>query len=250
METRVIVLAAGKGTRMNGANGGLLKVLTPLNGQPMIAHLLDAVRSSGVDARPVIVVGHNADFLRSSLGAAYDYVHQPEQLGTGHAVQCAEPLLSGSAKMVIVLYGDHPFVQPQTIANLHALHTREGRVLSMMTTTVEDFSGWRAPFADFGRVLRDATGNIAGIVETKDATPDQLLIREVNPSFFCFASGWLWKNLKKIGNNNAKHEYYLTDLVRIAIDQSEQIASMDINPLESIGINTPEHLEIARELVV
>lgn len=249
MDTRVIVLAAGKGTRMNGMNGGLPKVLTPFNGHPMIAYLLDAVRASGVDARPVIVVGHNADFLRNSLGAAYDYVHQPEQLGTGHAVRCAEAALAGNAKTVIVLYGDHPFVQPQTIANLRALHEREGRVLSMMTTVVEDFNDWRSPFADFGRVLRDAAGNITGIVEVKDAVPDQLLIREVNPSFFCFAGSWLWKNLKKIDNNNAKREYYLTDLVRIAIDQGEEIASMDISPLESIGINTPEHLELAKRLV-
>ena len=246
MDTRVIVLAAGRGTRMQSE---IPKVLVRLNGQSMIHHLLDAIRASGVDVRPVLVVGHDADLLQSSLGTGYEYVHQKEQLGTGHAVQCAEPLLSGRAKNVIVLYGDHPFVRPETIADLYALHERQGRVLSMMTTTVEDFEGWRAPFADFGRVIRDASGAIMEIVEAKDATGDQRLIREVNPSFFCFNAPWLWDNLKQVNNHNAKREYYLTDLVRIAIDQGERIASMDINPLESIGINTPVHLELARQLV-
>ena len=250
MRTRVIILAAGKGTRLNGLTDGLPKVLIRLNGQPMIQYLLDSIKASGADPRPVIVVGHNAQLLPRSLGPEYEYVYQKEQLGTGHAVACAEPLLRGKTDAVIVLYGDHPFVQPSTINKLQNLHRQEGRVLSMLTTTVEDFNDWRAPFADFGRVLRDQDRKITGVVEVKDATLSQRQIQEVNPSYFCFDSGWLWKNLKSITNNNVKREYYLTDLVRIAIDQGEEIASMDINPLESIGINTPEHLGIAQQFVL
>lgn len=245
MPTRVIVLAAGRGTRMQSE---IPKVLVRLNGHPMVQYLLDAIRASGADPRPAVVVGHHADLLRRTLGSSYDYVLQEEQLGTGHAVGCAEALLAGKAENVMVLYGDHPFVRPETIASLRALHEREGRVLSMMTTTVEDFAGWRAPFADFGRIIRNAAGEIAAIVEVKDASPEERLIREVNPAFFCFDAAWLWKNLKSIKNNNAKREYYLTDLVRIAIDQGERIASININPLESIGVNSPDQLERAREL--
>ena len=246
MDTKVIVLAAGKGTRMDSE---IPKVLIRLNGRPMIQYLLDAIRASGVDPRPVIVVGHNADLLRASIGPGYQYVYQQEQLGTGHAVQRAEALLAGRTKNVMVLYGDHPFVRPETIVGLGVLHEREGRVLSMMTTVAEDFEGWRAPFADFGRVIRNAAGEITAIVEIKDATPEVHPIREVSPAFFCFKAAWLWKNLKKIKNDNAKREYYLTDLVRIAIDEGQAIASININPLESIGINTPSHLELARTFV-
>lgn len=247
MRTRVIVLAAGRGTRMQS---DVPKVLVPLNGRPMIQYLLDAIRASGVDARPVLVVGHQSDMVRKAIGGGVDYVEQKEQLGTGHAAQCAEPLLAGRAENVIVLYGDHPFVRSETIAGLKELHEREGRVLSMMTATVEDFEGWRAPFADFSRVIRDASGRIVRIAEAKDATPAELIIREVNPAFFAFRAAWLWDNLKSITNKNAPGEYYLTDLVRIAIAQGERIASLSIDPSEAIGVNTREHLTSAGVFVL
>lgn len=220
------------------------KVLVPLNGRPMIQHLLDAIRASGADDRPVLVVGHNADTLRGALGAGFDYVTQEEQLGTGHAVRCAKSLLSEKTDTVIVLYGDHPFVGKETIAALKQLHEREGCAVSMMTTTVEDFQGWRAPFADFGRIVRDSQGRISAIVEAKDATPAQRKLREINPAFFAFKAPWLWDNLKKLRNDNAKGEYYLTDLVHLAIEGGECLASMSIDPRESVGVNTPEHLSL------
>ena len=167
MSTRVIVLAAGKGTRMNH---GIPKVLIPLGGEPIIQRLLNAVKTTVLDPRPVIVIGHNGDSVRRALGDEYEYVHQKEQLGTGHAVQCAEEIIVGKADAVIVLYGDHPFVRASTISELKALHEREGCIISMMTTTVQDFKDWRALFADFGRVKRSSTGSVIGIVEAKDAT--------------------------------------------------------------------------------
>lgn len=239
MHTRVIVLAAGKGTRMQS---DMPKVLVPLNGRPMIQYLLDAIRASGVDARPVLVVGHQSDMVRQAIGDTVDYVEQKEQLGTGHAVRCAESLLAGKAENIIVLYGDHPFVRSETIAALNQLHEREGCVLSMMTAIVEDFNGWRAPFADFSRVIRDASGHIVSIAEVKDATPAERLITEVNPAFFAFKASWLWDNLKRITDKNAKGEYYLTDLVGMAMQQGETIASMAIDPSEAIGVNTRDHL--------
>lgn len=246
MDMRVVVLAAGKGTRMRSE---IPKVFIPLNGRPMIQHLLDSIKKSGADSRPVLVVGENKEQARRALGDGYDYVYQAEQLGTGHAVQCAERLLKGNARHVMVLYGDHPLVGAATIAKLAALHKRQERLLSMMTTTVEDFDGWRAPFADFGRVIRDASGSIAGVVEAKDATPRQREITELNPAFFAFRAEWLWDNLKKISNENAAQEYYLGDLVRIAAAEGAPIASLAIDPREAIGVNTPEHLAAAQSIV-
>lgn len=239
MKTRVIVLAAGKGTRMQS---DIPKVLIPLNGRPMIQYLLDAIQASGADPRPVLVVGHQSDMVREHVGDGVEYAEQTEQLGTGHAVLCAESLLAGRADDVIVLYGDHPFVRPQTIAGLQQLHEREGCVLSMLTVIPDDFEAWRAPFADFSRVIRDASGRIVRIAEVKDATPAELAVREVNPAFFAFKAGWLWNNLKGITDNNAKGEYYLTDLVGMAMAQGQRIASMPIDPSEAIGVNTREHL--------
>src|SRR3989344_5752213 len=189
MKTRVVILAAGRGTRMNpirnnsdqsrdavpsmakgisnGMNTKMPKVLLPFQGRPMIMHLLDAVKDSGVDPRPVIVTGFQAPLVELTLGSGYDYVRQNEQLGTGHAVACAESLLARCADTIIVLNGYHPLVRGTTIAALAQLHERELCVLSMMTAMLEDFTEWRASFADFGRVIRDQSKKITAIVEIK-----------------------------------------------------------------------------------
>ncbi|MBI2053632.1 MAG: NTP transferase domain-containing protein [Candidatus Sungbacteria bacterium] len=245
MKTRVVILAAGRGTRMNTETP---KVLIPFQGKPMIGHLLGAVKDSGVDSRPVIVTGFQAPLVERTLGPAYDYVRQDKQLGTGHAVACAESLLAGRADTIIVLNGDHPFVKASTIAALAQLHEREQCALSMMTVMLEDFTRWRASFADFGRIIRDHNKKITSVIEVKDATPEQHEIREVNPNFFCFRASWLWPNIRKLGNDNAKGEYYLTDMVRLAIAEGECIASMSVSPREAIGLNTPEHLRLAEGL--
>ncbi|RJQ28457.1 hypothetical protein C4571_03740 [Candidatus Parcubacteria bacterium] len=246
MHTRVVVLAAGKGTRMNSH---LQKVLLPFKGKPMIQRLVDAIVASGIDPRPLIIVGQQREEVQKTLGNQCEYVVQEEQLGTGHAVRCAEKALKGKADAIIVLYGDHPFVKAETVKKLYDLHKKQGCPLTMMTTEVEDFKEWRAPFYDFGRVIRDEKGMIRKVMERKDASPEELEIREVNPAFLCFDAEWLWQNLTKLRNNNAKKEYYLTDLVQIAIDEGACIASMNIDPAESIGVNTPEHLSVAKEIL-
>ena len=247
MNTRIVVLAAGRGTRMNS---DIPKVLIPLGGKPILRHLMDAIAASGIDSHPVIVVGENENLIREALGPdGYTYIRQDAPLGTGHAVLCTEAYLAADSGDIIVLYGDHPFVSAETIKNLHALHKDKKCAMSMMTVTVEDFEAWRAPFYDFGRVVRDKRGDVRAIVEVKDATAEEREIQELNPSFFCFRASWLWPHLKRLTNNNSKREYYLTDLVRIAIDEGECIASMDINPLQAIGVNTPEHLEIAKAIL-
>ena len=247
MTTRIAVLAGGRGTRMNS---DIPKVLIPLAGKPILSHLMDAIEASGIDEKPAIVVGENQSLVENALGKDhYLYIRQDKPVGTGHAVACAEPYLKKNTDDLIVLYGDHPFVSAKTIKNLHALHKEKACAITMMTVTVEDFEGWRAPFYDFGRVIRNTKGDIRAIVEVRDATAEERTMQEVNPALFCFRAGWLWENLKKIDTRNAKKEYYLTDLVKIAISQNQCIASMSIDPREAVGINTPEHLEIATNII-
>ncbi|MEK7093964.1 MAG: NTP transferase domain-containing protein, partial [Patescibacteria group bacterium] len=240
MKTRVIVLAAGKGKRMKSE---VPKVLIPFDGQPLVKRLLDSIKDSGVDTRPVLIVSETTGpLLKESLGDQYDYVLQTEQLGTGHAVKSAESLLENRADRVIVFYGDHPFLTKETIKKLDDLHETHGGPLAMITTTVQDFEGWRSLFRDFGRIKRDSSEDIESSVEMKDATPEERLIKEVNPCFFSFEASWLWDHLKKLENKNAQGEYYLTDLVHMAIKKGHPISSMNVNPLESFGVKTPEQL--------
>ncbi|MDZ4299983.1 MAG: NTP transferase domain-containing protein [Candidatus Sungbacteria bacterium] len=247
MKIRVIILAAGKGTRMNN---GFPKALTPVGGMPMIMHLLRAVADAHIDPRPLIVIGHEAEKVREALGSRYDYAMQDEQLGTGHAVACARSAVGKDIKAVMVLYADHPTLRSPTITRLVRLHRESAGPLALMTVTVPDFNEWRAPLYDFGRIIRDERDeHIMDIVEKRDATPEQLNIREVNPSFFCFRAAWLWDHLPQLKQDNTAHEFYLTDLVRIAIQNGESVAFIGINPLESIGVNTPEQLALAERLL-
>lgn len=243
---QIIILAAGHGKRMN--NGEIPKVLTPLHGKPLIGHLLDSIARSGVCARPVIVVGQKADMVRSALGPSYTYVFQESQLGTGHAVASTRGEIAGTTNHVMVLYGDHPLVSPKTIRTLTDAHCAAGTVLSMATVRVDDFNDWRAGFSDFGRIIRNSQGEITSIVEKRDATPDQLAIKEVNPGYYCFKSKWLWDNLDRLRNENSQHEYYLTDMVGIARAQQYRIASVEISPQEALGVNTPEQLALVARL--
>ncbi len=245
--TKIVVLAAGKSTRMNGHTQGQPKVLLPVGGEPMIKLLLRTVANSGIDPRPVIVVGPGGE-VRKSLGENYDYIVQEEARGTAHAVQCAEFLFQG-VQSVIVLYGDMPFIKGNTLRFLEIVQKENKKsVLTMATITVPDFEGPRKALLSFGRVIRDAADDVQKIVEVKDADEEQLLVREVNPSFFCFDAAWLRKSLSKITAKNAQHEYYLTDLAGIAAAKGFSIATITADPEEAIGVNTPEELKIAEEL--
>lgn len=244
---RIVILAAGKGKRMN--NQELPKVLIPLNGQPIINHLLKAVKQSNIDDRPVLVVGRQAELVKKTLGPAYDYVLQTELLGTGHAVSQTQGLLQNQTENVMVLYGDHPFLTSSSIKKLAETHCAKNHLISLMTVKVENFDGLNQTFYDFGRIVRDGAGKIKEIVEKKDATPEQLKIKELNPAYYCFQADWLWENLAKIKNNNAQGEYYLTDLVKIAIEQGLRIDSIDIDPKEAMGINTPEQFKDAERVL-
>jgi len=246
--TKIIILAAGKGKRMN--NQFLPKVLVPLAGQPLIRHLLVNISAAGIDSRPVIVVGQLADLVKAELGSSYDYAMQTEQLGTGHAVASAKQVLQNQSDNIMVLYGDMPMLSPETIKNLASSHCQNNAVITMATFTVPDYNLWRAGFYGFGRVIRNSVGSVEKIIEKKDATPEQLEIKELNPSYFVFQADWLWQNLDNLKNNNAQQEYYLTDLVGIAKSQGKIINTVVINAKEALGVNTQEQLTELENLLV
>ncbi len=243
-KTRIIILAGGKGTRMKS---DLPKVLVKLKGKPMIKHLLESVRQSGIDNRPVIVVGYEKEKVMKELGPNYEYVAQEEQLGTGHAVSLAKDFLKDKTEYVIVLYGDHPLVSPKAIKNLAAKSKNSKAKIIFTTTKVKKFTGWQKAFTGFGRIIRK-NKKVSNIKEYRDATEKEKSIKEVNAGYYIFNASWLWKNLEKIKNNNIQKEYYLTDLVQISKDNKDKIETVNINLREALGANSKEELEILEHL--
>ncbi|MEK7113787.1 MAG: NTP transferase domain-containing protein, partial [Patescibacteria group bacterium] len=238
-KVKIIILAAGKGTRMES---DLPKVLVSLNGKPMIQHLLESIRLSGLDPHPVVVVGYKKELVIKELGNKYIYVDQKEMLGTGHAVHMTEEILRDKTDNVIVLYGDIPFIDHQTIQNIFAEHFSSKSKMTMGTVKLKDFKDWRACFEHYSRVIRDESGKIIRTVEKKDATEEELKITEINPCFFCFDAKWLWEEIKNIKNENSQKEFYLPDLIALAVKENS-LESIEIEPHEALGANTKEELQ-------
>lgn len=223
-------------------NADLPKVLVPLKGKPLIKHLLEAIAKSGVSPNPILVVGQKRELVMNKLGPTYRYAVQAEQLGTGHAVNSARQLAENQADHILVLYGDHPYVSAETIKKLSEAHIQSEGVLTVATVIVKNFDDWRAVFFDFGRIVRDESGQIVKIIERKDATDIEKQITEINPAYFCFKASWLWQHLSKIKKQNSQGEYYLTDLIGLAQNQGHIINSIAIEPREALGVNTAEQL--------
>jgi len=246
--TRIVVLAAGKGTRMDSE---LPKVLIPLKNRPMITYLMDSIRAAGVDPRPLVVVSpDNKEIISQELQEySVEYVIQTEQLGTGHAVACIKEFIereSPTTKNIIVVYGDHPFLKIASIQKFAALNPE---AVMIMTTVLPDFDDWRQNFYHWGRIVRDASGAVEKIVEFKDASAEEKLIIEVNPAFMCFNKDWLFKNIDRLTAANKQKEYYLTDMVKIAFEEGYHIDTINIEPHEAMGINSLEELKVAENLV-
>ncbi len=232
MKVAAILLAAGQGTRMKS---DLPKVLHPLCGKPMLWYVLESVKAV-TTGKPVVIVGHGAEEVKSFVEDTADCVEQEPQLGTAHATMQAENLLKGRSDYVIVLYADMPLLRGETFKHLVETQQNNPGPLTMLTAMADDPRG-------FGRIVRNARGEVEAIVEELVATPEQLNIRELNVGAYCFKSDWLWEALPRIQKNPKKGEYYLTDVLELAVkDYLPVQAVVHADLIETIGINTRVHL--------
>ena len=246
-DTKVVILAAGKGTRMKAE---LPKPLVKIAGKSMVEHLLDRVEQAGIDSRPIIVVAADTiELFKQTLGDRAEFVLQTEILGTGHAVKVTKEAC-GEAKNILVLYGDHPFIPASVMHRLVQLGKRHPQALVMLTAKVPNFEGEYDGFKAWGRVLRDHDGRVTALREVKDATEAERSIQELNPAIYVFPAPWVWENLEQITNKNASGEYYLTDLVERARTTKCEIVTETVDALQVIGINTPDELKRAEHAYI
>ena len=230
-----VVLAAGMGTRMKSE---LPKVLFPVLGRPMIEFVLDALAAAGIQ-RTIVVVGYRAEDVKLALAGrkGVEYALQTERLGTGHAVKMAQPLLAGHSGPVVIVAGDSPLLQGASVAKLLA-HFEQHRPACLLGTLHKENP------AGLGRIVRDASGQFTGIVEEKDATPEQRQITEVNMSTYVFAGRELLHALDHLKNDNRQKEFYLTDCPGILHREGKRVEALPIlQPCEALSINTIEELQ-------
>ncbi|WP_274308721.1 bifunctional UDP-N-acetylglucosamine diphosphorylase/glucosamine-1-phosphate N-acetyltransferase GlmU [Solibacillus daqui] len=234
-----VILAAGQGTRMKSK---LYKVLHPVCGKTMVEHVIDHIGSLNVE-RVVTVVGHGAELVKETLGDKSEYVLQAEQLGTAHAVQQAEPILGSLEGTTLVVCGDTPLIRPETMQALFAHHEANNAKATILTAVAENPTG-------YGRIIRDADGQVAQIVEQKDASAEQQLVKEINTGTYCFDNKALFEALKQVKNDNAQGEYYLPDVIEILQKQGEVVAAyVTENFDETLGVNDRFALSQAEELM-
>ncbi len=227
MQKNAIILAAGKGTRMKSEKN---KVMHMLIDRPILAYPMDALKKAGAD-RIVIVAGYQADSLKQAFPEA-EFAMQKEQLGTGHAVmQCT--VLKDEPGLTLVMNGDVPCLKAETLERLY--QEAQNHSLVLLSAILEDG-------AHYGRVVRDENGAVKAIVEAKDCNESQKQIREINAGVYCFNNQDLFDSLDKLTTNNAQHEYYLTDLVKILADKGKSVQAIAADPDEMAGINTVSEL--------
>lgn len=218
-ELSVVILAAGKGTRMKSV---LPKVMQPLAGRPLLRHVVDTAQALSA-RRTLIVHGHGGDLVQNAFaGTGLLWAEQAEQKGTGHAVQMALPQLPATGS-TLILYGDVPLTTAATLNRLIGL-VSDDRVMGLITLVMDNPTG-------YGRIVRDVTGQVQRIVEQKDANDAEKQIREVNTGIFCVPNALLHKWLPALNNNNAQGEYYLTDIIAMAA--AEKVRIETVQPAQS-----------------
>ena len=221
----------------------LPKVLCPVLDRPMIHFVLDALSRAGI-RRQIVVVGHQAERVREELAGrdeALEFVLQDQQLGTGHAVQMCRPALETQQGPTVVVAGDSPLIQPSSLKKLLDHFHQTGPALLLGTLEKEDPTG-------LGRIVRDSDGNFTGIVEHKDATPEQLAIREVNMSTYLFHTPDLLWALDQLKNDNAQAEYYLTDCASLLHRAGRPVEALPVlQECEALSINNVDELKAVDE---
>jgi len=236
---KAVVLAAGEGTRMKSR---LIKLAHPLDSQALVSFPVNTCLESGIK-EIIVVVGYQADKVKSILGEGFKYVLQDKRLGTGDALKRATPFLKDFKGELVVLPGDAPFVTPSTIVKLVNYHREEGLAATVLTALLPS-PGY------YGRIIRNGYKQIKKIVESKDAAPEEMKIREVNSGIYCFNTQKLIPLLSYIDCNNAGGEYYLTDIIELLNERKLKVhALIADDPDVVLGINTPEELKRAWKIL-
>lgn len=236
-KTVAVVMAAGQGKRMNS---DLPKVLIEVCGRPMIDYVLEALHAAGLK-EVIVIVGHRAELVRAHLAdrPGVRFAVQSQQLGTGHAVMACREHLADHQGAVFIVAGDSPLMQAESVARLIEEFHRRRPACLLGTAHKDDPTG-------LGRILRDAAGRFAGIVEEKDADPAQRAIREVNLSYYVFDRQALFEALEEIRPDNQQGEYYLTDCPAVLLARGRPVEALPIlKPVEALSVNTPQELAAA-----
>jgi len=239
--TAAIILAAGKGTRMKAKTKN--KVAFKLNGQPMITHTVDHLRQAGIDDI-IVVVGYQSASVKNALGDKVSYAVQVEQLGTGDAIKSALPLITSGVITVLAVYGDDSaFYPPSLFTEMVAKKESLGCDLLFLTIHKDDPTG-------LGRIVRDQSGKILRIVEEKVATEEEKKIKEINTGFYCFDKKFLVEYLDQIKRNPVSGEYYLTDMIEIALNNGKKLEALFVGD-DSIwhGINNRSDFAKAQQKI-
>lgn len=240
-QVKALVLAAGKGTRLQSESAGLPKVLRQANGRALLDYVLESL-----DFLPpedvILVVG----FGREAVISAYPrhpYAVQEPQRGTGHAVQCAAGLLEGYEGHLLVTYGDAPLLRRETFQALVETQLREGSACTLLSA-IQPEGG------NYGRILRREDGSFSAIVEARDCTPEQAAVREVNVGSYVFHTPALLRALQRLKTDNVQGELYLTDTPALIREDGGRVSIVDTcSPREMLGVNTPEQLALVEKIL-
>ncbi len=239
MKRYAVILAAGQGTRMKSK---LYKVLHPVCGKPMIEQILGQVNKLGM-SKTVTIVGHGAEQVKLVLGDRSEYVLQAEQLGTAHAVKQAAPLLASEDGVTIVVCGDAALITTETLNKLLDSHIKEQAKATILTVFAEKPRG-------YGRIIRNQQGYVERIVEEKDATEQERMIKEINSGTYCFDNRLLFETLELVSNSNSQGEYYLPDVIEILRDGGHLVSAYQTTSFEEgLGINSKADLALAENLL-
>jgi bifunctional UDP-N-acetylglucosamine pyrophosphorylase / glucosamine-1-phosphate N-acetyltransferase len=236
----VVILAAGKGKRMNSA---LPKVVHPLGSKPLMSYILDAVFSLNPD-RVIAVVGYGASSVSETFpNPKLEFVQQKKLLGTGHAVLQTRNALNDFSGNVLVVCGDMPFIRAETLNLLIQIRIEFELACSLLTLKTSEKR-------DFGRIVRDSNDDVEKIVENRDATPAQKTIDEYNAGVYCFEKEWLFKAIERLDNNNAQSEYYLTDAIQFYYNRRAPVRAVQTDDAKELfGVNSQEDLKQAERFL-
>lgn len=240
---KAIILAAGKGKRLHSEQFTAPKVLREANGRPLLAYVIDNLSFIPDKKDIIIVAGYRKEMVMEAFSDGYTFAIQEEQLGTGHAVNCAREAIGDYDGPVLVCYGDMPLFKKETYQNLVRIHADEGNDCTILT-------GVSNRGLAYGRIIRDEDGNFTGVVEDRDCTPEQKKINELNVGIYVFDSRKLFSCLGELKNSNAQGEYYLTDVPAIMMGKGWQIGTYTTHDdTEILGVNTPEELAACEEIL-